>query len=79
MGRIALAIFGLLATMQALSAAERTRLGYGRLITNDTFGDTYDRWRTGSLAASRVWGRNGPAGCQPGLVICWSCVGVWKL
>lgn len=55
MVRIALAVLFALMTLSA-EAAERQRLGYGRLITNDTFGDTYDRWRTGSLAASRVWG-----------------------
>ena len=37
-------------------AAERERLGYGRLITNDLIGDGRDRWRTGSAASSRVWG-----------------------
>lgn len=35
----------------------RVKLGYGRLITNDFIGDTQDRWRTGSVAASRIWGR----------------------
>lgn len=34
----------------------RERLGYGRLTTNDLFGDGEDRWRTGSLTTSRVWG-----------------------
>lgn len=34
----------------------RRRIGYGRLITNDLFGDGEDRWRTGSVASSRVWG-----------------------
>jgi len=38
-------------------AQERERLGYGRLVTNDIFGDMQDRWRTGSIASSRVWGR----------------------
>lgn len=56
MGRIALAILCLILSVQSVLAADRTRLGYGRLITNDTFGDTFDRWRTGSLAASRIWG-----------------------
>mgnify|MGYP001795130165 CR=1 FL=1 len=37
-------------------AQERQRLGYGRLITNDLIGDGEDRWRTGSVASSRVWG-----------------------
>ncbi|MEX0312239.1 MAG: lipid A-modifier LpxR family protein [Tateyamaria sp.] len=35
---------------------DRKRLGYGRLITNDFFGDGEDRWRTGGFQSSRVWG-----------------------
>lgn len=35
---------------------KRTRIGYGRLITNDFFGDGEDRWRTGGVQTSRVWG-----------------------
>ena len=31
-------------------------IGYGRLITNDVFGDGKDRWRTGSFSSSRIWG-----------------------
>ena len=37
-------------------AQERSRLGYGRLITNDLLGDGEDRWRTGGVQSSRVWG-----------------------
>lgn len=37
-------------------AQDRKRLGYGRLITNDFFGDGEDRWRTGGFQSSRVWG-----------------------
>jgi outer membrane protein LpxR len=37
-------------------AQNRTRLGYGRLLTNDFFGDGEDRWRTGGFQSSRVWG-----------------------
>lgn len=40
----------------SVDAQDRTRLGYGRLITNDFFGDGRDRWRTGSIVSSRVWG-----------------------
>ena len=36
--------------------AERRVLGYGRLTTNDLFGDGHDRWRTGSITSSRVSG-----------------------
>ncbi|WP_299138176.1 lipid A-modifier LpxR family protein [uncultured Tateyamaria sp.] len=39
-----------------VDAQERKRLGYGRLITNDFFGDGEDRWRTGGFQSSRVWG-----------------------
>ncbi len=39
-----------------VDAQERSRLGYGRLITNDFFGDGEDRWRTGGIQSSRVWG-----------------------
>ena len=34
----------------------RSRIGYGNLITNDLIGDGKDRWRTGSIASSRLWG-----------------------
>jgi len=53
-----------LATMTALTAIQTTPaqaedreyLGHGRLITNDVLGDGYDRWRTGSVALSYLWG-----------------------
>lgn len=38
------------------ASGERTRLGYGRLMTNDFIGDGEDRWRTGSWTSSRIWG-----------------------
>ncbi|WP_417725923.1 lipid A-modifier LpxR family protein [Roseovarius sp.] len=52
------AILGLAGmTMTALAQSEgRQRLGYGLLFTNDVLGDTNDRWRTGSITSSRVWG-----------------------
>lgn len=34
----------------------RMWLGYGRLTTNDIIGDGEDRWQTGSITSSRVWG-----------------------
>lgn len=44
-------------TTPALAQSEgRQRLGYGLLFTNDVLGDTDDRWRTGSITSSRVWG-----------------------
>lgn len=45
-----------LAAVSAAHAGDRAKLGYGRLITNDYIGDGEDRWRTGSLTSSRVWG-----------------------
>ena len=41
---------------QAALAQERTRLGFGFIANNDLIGDGKDRWRTGSVASSRVWG-----------------------
>ena len=44
----------------------RETLGFGRLFTNDFFGDGEDRWRTGSYAVSWMrgpeWGGQLPAG-----------------
>lgn len=53
---IAAAACALLIALPVAEAADRTRLGYGRLTTNDFFGDGKDRWRTGSLSSSRIWG-----------------------
>lgn len=51
----ALALTGLApASVQAESG--RQYLGHGRLITNDVIGDGFDRWRTGSVALSYLWG-----------------------
>ena len=46
----------LLVMPQDSAAQSRDRIGYGRLITNDYFGDGHDRLRTGSFSSSRVWG-----------------------
>lgn len=35
---------------------QRHRIGYGLLFTNDLIGDGKDRWRTGSLTSSRIYG-----------------------
>lgn len=42
--------------IQPALAQERQTLGYGRLFTNDIFGDGRDRWRTGSYTVSKVTG-----------------------
>ena len=42
---------------QGIEAKEKAKLlEYGLLFTNDFFGDGRDRWRTGSLVSSRVFG-----------------------
>ena len=50
----ALALTGL--TANSAQAEGRQYLGHGRLITNDVIGDGDDRWRTGSIALSYLWG-----------------------
>lgn len=47
---------GLIATAQPAAAQDRETLGYGRIFTNDFFGDGQDRWRSGSYALSIVRG-----------------------
>ena len=37
-------------------SAGRHKIGYGRLIGNDLIGDGKDRWRTGSVTVSRIYG-----------------------
>ena len=57
MFRATLAAFAILITAApAAHAVERTRLGYGNLLTNDIIAGGADRWRTGSYTSSRVWG-----------------------
>ncbi len=45
--------------------------GFGLLVSNDTFGDGHDRWRSGSFASSYVWAPDLGAGlpASPGEVI----------
>lgn len=38
------------------NAAQAEQLGYGRLIVNDFLGDGHDRWRSGSIVGSHVFG-----------------------
>lgn len=47
------------------------RLGYGRLVNNDFYGDGHDRGHTGSIASSRVYGRtwSGSLSHRPGDLI----------
>ena len=52
-------------------AQERLRIGYGRLIVNDSAGELKDRWQSGSVASSRVWGYGweGQAPARPGALV----------
>ena len=47
-------------TLAAQDSSERKPkkhyIGYGNLITNDLLGDGRNRWRTGSISSSRIWG-----------------------
>lgn len=57
MRRVILAAFAASLSLSApADAGDRTRLGFGLLLNNDFFGDGDDRWRSGSVATSRVWG-----------------------
>ncbi len=49
-------------------AQDRIRIGYGRLIVNDSAGELKDRWQTGNVVSSRVWGYgwDGRAPSRPG-------------
>ncbi len=49
----------------AVDAQERKRLGYGLLLNNDVIDGKRDRWRTGGLQSSRIWG-SAWAGTAPG-------------
>lgn len=56
MTRLFMIALGLCAGLASMVQAEgRYRVGYGVLFTNDVAGDTEDRWRSGSVASSRVW------------------------
>ncbi|RKF13878.1 DUF2219 family protein [Roseovarius spongiae] len=63
---LALALCAVLTFTGSAATAERVRLGYGRLVTNDLLGDGADRWRSGSVASSRVWGPGWTGGLPSG-------------
>lgn len=54
-----------------VAAQERETLGFGRLFTNDFFGDNEDRWRSGSYSYSVVHGArwDGRAPAAPGAIL----------
>lgn len=51
------AIAAVLSNTHLLSAQSLEAIGYGRLINNDLIGDLGDRWQSGSVSSSRVYGR----------------------
>ena len=51
----ALALGASMALAGTAGAEGRTRIGYGLVFTNDLIGDGDDRWRTGSVASSRIY------------------------
>lgn len=61
---------GLMATTPAL-AQDRETLGFGRIFTNDFFGDNDDRWRSGSYTYSITRGTDwtGRAPSAPGALL----------
>lgn len=50
------AIIATLLSQTAVTAQDRARLGYGRIVNNDFFGDGHDRGHTADLQASYIWG-----------------------
>ena len=80
----ALAICLTVALIPAVTLAQGTRdkdaprrifglpfLGHERLVVNDVFGDRYDRWRTGSVASSYIFGSEwtGALPTRPGALV----------
>ncbi|SIS65134.1 hypothetical protein SAMN05421759_10271 [Roseivivax lentus] len=61
-------LFGATLLPDAGAAQDRTQIGYGRLIVNDSAGELKDRWQTGNVVSSRVWGYgwDGQAPARPG-------------
>lgn len=55
-GALYLSCLALPSQAQEDTTSDRKWLGYGLLFTNDLLGDGKDRWQTGSVASSRVWG-----------------------
>lgn len=53
---IVMAVGAMLSCIHPASAQGREVLGYGRLINNDLLGDLGDRWQSGSVASSRIYG-----------------------
>ena len=71
MRRILLTVLILMSAALPLFAGERTRLGYGRVVNNDAFGDGRDRGHTASLQGSWIFGAEwrGQAPETPGALL----------
>lgn len=69
--RLIAALCAVLATATPGLAEDRETLGVGRIFNNDYFGDTDDRWRTGSYTISIVRGADweGAAPTEPGALL----------
>lgn len=56
MTRLFVLALGVSVALAGTAGAEgRSRIGYGLIFTNDLIGDGDDRWRSGSVASSRVY------------------------
>lgn len=69
--RLLLAALFLILTPAMLAADPRERLGYGRLVNNDFYGDGHDRGHSADVQASWVWGPawQGRAPERPGALL----------
>ncbi|WP_210879881.1 lipid A-modifier LpxR family protein [Roseovarius autotrophicus] len=56
MTRLFAVALGVSVVLAGMAGAEgRSQIGYGLVFTNDLIGDGDDRWRTGSVASSRIY------------------------
>lgn len=58
LGRIVSFVLVSLTLVTSAAAQDTHQLGHGRLFVNDLIGDGKDRWRTGSIASSYVFGQD---------------------
>jgi Uncharacterized protein conserved in bacteria (DUF2219) len=69
--RFGLLFIGLILACLPAVAQDRSTLGWGRLFTNDSFGDGKDRWQTGSYGISLLRGPtwDGALPAHPGTIL----------
>jgi hypothetical protein len=69
--RFGLLFIGLILACLPAVAQDRSTLGWGRLFTNDSFGDGKDRWQTGSYGISLLRGPtwDGALPARPGRIL----------